>query len=42
MPYLEFEKAIAVEYTKYDRYGRIAGRVMVSAPEACRDAQLRT
>ena len=32
---LIFDKPVSVEYRKHDRYGRIIGKVMVAAPDAC-------
>ena len=33
-------KPVTVGYKKYDRYGRIVGKVMVAAPDACPAVQL--
>jgi len=32
-------KNVAVEWAKYDKYGRIVGKVMVASPDACPDAR---
>jgi endonuclease YncB( thermonuclease family) len=35
LSYLVYDKPVSVEWTKHDRYGRIVGKVMVAAPDAC-------
>ena len=36
---LLYDKAVAVAWKKYDRYGRIVGKVMVAPPNSCRPAR---
>lgn len=37
---LVYDKPVTVEWKKHDRYGRIVGKVMVAAPDACPPLQL--
>jgi endonuclease YncB( thermonuclease family) len=39
LSYLLYDKSVAVEWKKYDRYGRIVGKVMVAAPNSCPPVQ---
>ena len=32
---LVYDKAVDVEWRKYDRYGRIVGKIMMAAPNSC-------
>lgn len=39
LSYLVYDKTVDVEYKKYDRYGRIVGKVMVAPSGSCLDVQ---